>query len=566
VVSAEGERIRAAENDRPKGCPSCQTRYPADALFCSIDGAPLTTVARAAAGEGDPYLGREVLGHIEIRKLVGIGAMGRVYQAFQRGIDRDVAVKILHRELSTNEALVARFQQEARVASRLAHPNVVQVLLVGQLPDGAMYIVMEFLAGLSLQTVLAAAGGAIALPRALRITLQMCEAAGEAHARGIVHRDLKPDNVMLVHLGDEPDFVKVLDFGVARVNWGAPSMATAPGLIFGTPRYISPEGARGERVGPQGDVYSIATIAYQMLAGRTPFEADRAAALIEQRIGSEPPPLQSFARAAVPGRIAEVIMRNLSRNVADRAPEARAFGRALLEAASEPLAPKPQGLETAKWSPVEPAGLPPPDEGASAPARKPAPHRESGPLRPAEPEAGEERRPSRRAIVLLLSSAAAGGVAALVVSRAGQTRERVTASAPSSSSFDAPPVPVRLVAEPAPGPEELASARPGPDPSAARAIPVRAVLDVSNPRPGLGQPIDISGRVVGPPEVVHARWDSAQFRISGPGLVSGTDLAASNDGSGVFRSAFTFLQAGRFEVDFAAQGPVGAFHAGRTSS
>src|SRR5580658_6845104 len=222
--------VVSAEAATPKACPSCGKRYPADALFCSLDGAPLTTSpgAIAAAAASDPYVGRQVLGHIEIRQLVGIGAMGRVYRAFQHGIDRDVAVKILHRELSTNETLVARFNREAKVASRLAHPNVVQILLVGQLPDGAMYIVMEYLAGLSLQSALGAAGGAIPLPRALHVALQMCEAAGEAHAQGIVHRDLKPDNVMLAHLADDPDFVKVLDFGIARVNWGELSMRTAP--------------------------------------------------------------------------------------------------------------------------------------------------------------------------------------------------------------------------------------------------------------------------------------------------------------------------------------------------
>ncbi len=335
-MGSDGEQARAADKVGPKACPSCQARYSADALFCSVDGAPLTTSARAAAREvaGDPYLGREVHGHIEIRQLVGIGAMGRVYRAFQRGVDRDVAVKILHRELSTNESLVARFQREAKVASRLAHPNVVQILLVGQLPDGATYIVMEYLAGLSLQSALGAARGAIPLPRALHVALQMCEAVGEAHAQGIVHRDIKPDNVMLVQLADDADFVKVLDFGIARVNWGELAMETAPGLIFGTPRYISPEGARGDRVGPQGDVYSIATTVYQMLAGRSPFHADSPAELLDLQVRGVPPPLRHVAPTAhVPARVADVIMRNLSKMASDRESDARAFGRALREAA-----------------------------------------------------------------------------------------------------------------------------------------------------------------------------------------------------------------------------------------
>lgn len=327
---------QAADASNPKACSACGKRYPADALFCSFDGAPLTTTpgAIAAAAANDAYVGREILGHIELRQLVGIGAMGRVYRAFQKGIDRDVAVKILHRELSANQTLVQRFHREAKVASRLAHPNVVHVLLTGQLPDGAMYIVMEYLDGLSLQSALGAAGGAMPLPRALHIALQLCDAAGEGHVQGVVHRDLKPENVMLVTRSDDPDYVKVLDFGIARLNWGDASMATAAGLIFGTARYISPEGAQGEKVGPQGDVYSIATIVYQMLAGRTPFESDQAVALLVQQIHEAPPELRSVERASyVPEPIASVVMSNLSKRPEDRTEHARAFGRALLEAA-----------------------------------------------------------------------------------------------------------------------------------------------------------------------------------------------------------------------------------------
>ena len=174
----------------------------------------------AAAAATDPYVGKEILGHIEIRQLVGLGAMGRVYRAFQKGIDRDVAVKILHRELSANQMHVSRFHREAKVASRLQHPNVVHCILTGQLPDGSLYIVMEYLDGLSLQSALGAAGGAMPLPRALHVALQLCDAAGEAHVQGVVHRDLKPENVMLVKRADDPDYVKVLDFGIARLNWG----------------------------------------------------------------------------------------------------------------------------------------------------------------------------------------------------------------------------------------------------------------------------------------------------------------------------------------------------------
>ena len=323
-----------------KVCAGCGARYPSDALFCPIDGMPLQSAASAQnsqrESEDDPYLGQEISGHIEIRQLVGIGAMGRVYRAFQKGIDRDVAVKILHRELSANAQLVSRFTREAKVASRLQHPNVVQVLLAGQLPDRALYMVMEYLEGLSLQSALAAAGGALPLPKALHIAMQLCEASGEAHAVGIVHRDLKPENVMLVRRGTDPDFVKVLDFGIARINWGEQSVATAAGLIFGTARYISPEGAQGNAVGPPSDVYSIATLLYQMLAGRTPFEGDQAVGLLVQQIHDAPPHLKSIPRAEyVPDPLADVIMANLAKDPKRREQDARSLGHAIVDAAKQ---------------------------------------------------------------------------------------------------------------------------------------------------------------------------------------------------------------------------------------
>ncbi len=322
----------------PKFCPACRERFPPDALFCPNDGTPLLTAPKFDPDKSesgpDPYIDREISGHIQVRQLAGVGAMGRVYRAFQKGIDRDVAVKILHRELSANPQLVSRFHREAKVASRLQHPNVVHVHLAGQLPDGALYIVMEFLDGMSLQSALNASTGAMPLPRALHVALQLCDAVGEAHVQGIVHRDLKPENVMLVKRGQDTDYVKVLDFGIARLSWGEQSMATAAGLIFGTARYISPEGAQGEAVGPAGDVYAIATLLYQMLAGRTPFEGDQAVGLLIQQIHDPPPQLQSIPRAAyVPDPVAAVIMQNLAKSPHARAPDARALARSILEAA-----------------------------------------------------------------------------------------------------------------------------------------------------------------------------------------------------------------------------------------
>jgi eukaryotic-like serine/threonine-protein kinase len=273
----------------PKRCPQCGTIAHDDSLYCERDGALL--LAEFLSGEGnaatepDPYLGMNLLGQVEIRSLLGIGAMGRVYRAFQQGVDRDVAVKILHANLSSNTSIVDRFLREAKVASKLVHPNVVQVFLSGKTPDGSFCMVMELLEGLSLQSALMGAEArSLSLSRTLHVVLQLCDALGEAHKAGVVHRDLKPENIMLVRRGEDPDFVKVLDFGIARATWGAPAVATATGLIFGTARYLSPEGAQGEHVGPPADVYSLATLTYQLLAGRTPFDGDRAVDVLIRQI------------------------------------------------------------------------------------------------------------------------------------------------------------------------------------------------------------------------------------------------------------------------------------------
>ena len=651
----------------------------------------------AALAATDAYIGHEIIGSIEIRQLVGIGAMGRVYRGFQKGIDRDVAVKILHRELSANPAVVARFHREAKVASRLAHPNVVHVLLTGQLPDGAMYIVMEYLDGMSLQSALAASGGTIAVARAMHIALGLCEAAGEAHAQGIVHRDLKPENVMLVKRGNDSDFVKVLDFGIARLNWAEPSTGSAAGLIFGTARYISPEGAQGEAVGPPGDVYSIATILYQMLAGRTPFDAEQAVALLVHQIHDAPPPLKALARAgSVPDAIESVVMSNLAKKPQDRSSGAREFARALLDAAAQgglrlpearttgvdanaprgvaltafdaPLSsphalatsqdgrasvrtevaePISSGLESARiagrvsgvdatMNEQQPPPTPPPALVTSAAVRSSAPETRSAShfqTTPAEARAGDS--PFRRAVPLIVITCFLIGAVtmAVVISKAGWLGGGRSAAAALESvvqhandalmhqRWDAPkgdnvreitdeglarwpnePQLLRIrtlasgdIAKAARAKREegslaealrlaklayqldpsddlaqklaaetetqaqapatdfvppLASARSA---AVATANGPRAVLDVSNSKPSAGQPVDLSARIAGAAGAVPSKVEEAAFRVSGPGVSPALQLAGVDDGSGSFRTTYTFPQDGRFEITFSAR-------------
>lgn len=261
--------------------------------------------------------------------------MARVYQAQQLGLDRPVALKILQRELLRDESATARLRREATIGARLRHPNLAEVLMMGsvdataELPGGEPFIVLEYLDGFSLASALMATGGALGLVRSVHIALQMCDALGEAHALGIVHRDLKPDNIMLVRRGADSDFVKVLDFGMARAGRD-PDFATREGAVLGTARYMAPEGAQGGRVGPEGDVYALATLLFQCIAGRTPFDGQSAVSILVQQVSAVPPDLRSVgAGKDAPRALADLVARNLAKDPLDRSANARTFGQEL---------------------------------------------------------------------------------------------------------------------------------------------------------------------------------------------------------------------------------------------
>jgi serine/threonine protein kinase len=319
-------------------CPKCGATYGGDVLFCPADGTPLTS--RPVAADVERFVGRTVHGDVTIEALLGVGAMASVFRGRQAGVERDVAVKVLHRELVPNALLVGRFQREGRAAARIRHPNVVEVIGSGSL-DGEghnaprqPYLVLEYLDGLTLRSALSAAGGTLPLARALGIVLGLCDGVGEAHELGIVHRDLKPENVMLVRRGDEPDFVKVLDFGLSRLGEPEVGLETHAGAVLGTARYLSPEGGRGEPVGPAADVYAIATILFECLAGRPPFDGERPVAILVKKTSEAAPSLASMERARdVPEPIAALIDRGLSREPSERPRDARVLGQELARAA-----------------------------------------------------------------------------------------------------------------------------------------------------------------------------------------------------------------------------------------
>ena len=267
----------------------------------------------------------DILGNYRIVRLLGQGGMGAVYEAVHEAIERRVAIKLLHAGLAKDRDAVNRFFNEARATNRIDHPSIVQVSDFGHAPNGASYLVMEFLRGSSLAKRLAdikAAQQKMDVATALQIAWQVADALTVAHSAGIVHRDLKPENLMLI---DDPiapsgERVKILDFGIAKLT-GHNTLNkahTAVDALMGTPVYMSPEQCEGAGgVDEKTDVYALGIIVYEMLSGRPPFTAEGMGQLLMAHMTQAPPPLQSVA-PKVPKDVAEFVHRLLVKSKAER--------------------------------------------------------------------------------------------------------------------------------------------------------------------------------------------------------------------------------------------------------
>ncbi len=265
----------------------------------------------------DPLIGQIVDGRYRIEAQLGEGGMGVVYSARHVVIDKRVAVKLLRREFSGDPSLLQRFVQEARAATSIGHPNIIDISDFGE-HDGQAYFVMEMLDGTTLAQEIEIHG---ALPpvRVAAIARQMCLALDIAHAKGIVHRDLKPENVFLIERDGRADFVKILDFGVAKIAH-APKLTRA-GSVFGTPEHMSPEQARGGETDHRSDVYSLGVILFEMLAGRTPFVSPTMMGMISQHLHEAPPrPSEVRPDGDVPPELEAIVLQALEK-APDRRPQ-----------------------------------------------------------------------------------------------------------------------------------------------------------------------------------------------------------------------------------------------------
>ena len=298
-------------------CARCRRRlYDRGAAFCPFDGTRLDVPSDDDPGASDPYLGSTLQGQFHLIEAIGSGAMGSVYRAWQSGMERAVAIKLLRADLLGDDELRRRFLREGRAAARLNHPNIVSVYTVGETEAGVPYLVMEHLSGQTLDELIEAEP---TLPpaRAADIARQIASALAEAHAAGIVHRDLKPGNVVLLQRRGAGELVKIFDFGIAKIADGTlpggdASRLTRDGAIFGTPHYIAPEQAQGGALDGRADLYSLGILLYRMLSGRLPFEGNAVAVLLAH-IGRAPTDLAQVAPDLDPA-LAALVMRCLEKN------------------------------------------------------------------------------------------------------------------------------------------------------------------------------------------------------------------------------------------------------------
>ena len=290
-------------------------------------------MGKVALSPDDPLVGRSLPGGYLILELVGIGGMGRVYRAEQTTLGRTVAVKIIHPHLVGEENAAARFITEARAASRLNHPHSVGIIDFGKSSDGLLYLVMEFLRGRDLARVIYE-DGPLPFRRIVDVLQQTLAALAEAHNESIIHRDLKPENIILEPVRSGGDFVKVVDFGLAKIRADTtqPSI-TSPGIVCGTPEYMSPEQARGDVLDARSDLYAVGVILYQLLAGRLPFEAESPTQVVLAHLTQQPrDPREVAPERQIPQVLVDVTLKMLSKEPADRYSDADELSAALGDA------------------------------------------------------------------------------------------------------------------------------------------------------------------------------------------------------------------------------------------
>ncbi len=457
-----------------KICPVCKSEYEAGEVFCPNDGTRLTTaseLAAAPAASDDPLLGAVIDERYRVIRRIGEGGMGIVYEVEHIVIEKRLALKVLRDDYSKRPDVVARFRQEAKSASRIGSEHIVDISDFGETPSGASYFVMELLDGEDLSDTLAREG-TLPLARTVDILCQCARSLASAHAKGIVHRDMKPENIFLIRRDDRPDFVKIVDFGIAKMSDletpGQPGRKlTKTGMIFGTPEYMSPEQAAGRSLDHRVDIYALGVIFFELLTGRVPFTGDTFMGILTQHMFEEPPRLsQANPSVKVPDSVEAFVQRALAKEPNDRFATCDEFIEVLEQAVrgigpsdAAPIAKRTGTLAGASASERSTR------MGYGDQARPVAPPQE--PLAIGSDE-GLATRPKRSmlgaGIVLIVLAGGGAALAYLWLGREGATADPPNAVSSSSTPPDTPDaailipdafIPAPDAAEPDAGPERI---------------------------------------------------------------------------------------------------------------
>ncbi|MBI3650580.1 MAG: protein kinase [Acidobacteria bacterium] len=279
----------------------------------------------------DALIGKDFAGRFRLIEKIGQGGMGAVFKAVHTQMGRTCAIKLLLPMTSDTDSMIARFKREAQMASRIDNPHAVTIYDFGEAEGGMLYLAMEFIEGRHLGQLLAKERP-LATDRIVHITAQIAAALSAAHSLGIVHRDLKPENIMITRKGEDADYVKVLDFGIAKpVEDDDKDNLTKTGFVLGTPFYMSPEQLSGERLDARSDVYSLALLVYEMFSGKLPFEGDNSQAIMVKRLLAEPKPLREYV-PAMSREVEQAVMNGLERHRDHRTASVEQFAAQLKQA------------------------------------------------------------------------------------------------------------------------------------------------------------------------------------------------------------------------------------------
>jgi len=495
----------------PKTCRVCGAQYSRGEAFCPVDGGRLSTASELDRPHSDDaIIGSTLDGRYRVLRVIGEGGMGIVYEAEHVMIEKPVAVKVLREDFTRRPDVVERFRQEAKSASRIGHPNIIDVSDFGETPSGASYFVMEMLKGEDMADLLAREYVLSPL-RAVGIVYQVCRALSVAHRLGIIHRDLKPENLFVMEKEGQADFIKIVDFGVAKMTdielGGSGRKLTTTGMIFGTPEYMSPEQARGDTLDHRVDVYATGIILYELVTGRVPFEGDNFMEILNKH-GLDPvPPLSQVNPATrISDALEATIMRALSKDPTARFRDMQEMAETLQACPEMPALVPSDSVLPPDWSTT----APPPPPRSQPPRVVAATPRGHAPTASAEYDLGEPGsvapqtlsggpRPSTAGgwlrPVAIAGAVALGVVAALAMPTgsapppvASSQPVSVDSALPAETAGPATPSPADPVAA-----EEPATAEAVDSPGAAAADGTVAVHVVTQPT---GARIGLRGRGV----------------------------------------------------------------------